>query len=86
MGILPALPSALMLGAIGLGWGLACGHLAGWLNQRRGVRTGFTRKIFHFLIFAGAAGVHLLGGGERHGRTALARVNSVVGCVQIACR
>jgi phytol kinase len=59
---LPPLQEAMWLGAVGLGWGLAVGLLAGWLNQRRGVRTGFTRKIFHFLVFGGAAAAHLHGG------------------------
>jgi len=62
MDLLPPLGDAVRLGVIGLAWGLAVSLFAGWLNQRRGVRTGFTRKIFHFLIFGGAAAVHLKGG------------------------
>jgi len=49
---------------------LGSGLLAGWLKLRRGLRTGDTRKLFHFSIFFlatfvhagyGPAGVNLLG-------------------------
>ena len=43
-------------GPAGLAWSLAALWLAGRL-KRRGVRTGYTRKIFHFLIFGTAAGL-----------------------------
>lgn len=42
--------------------GLLCGALAAFLAARahmRGVRTAYTRKIFHFLIFTGAGGMHV---------------------------
>ena len=51
-------------------WILGFGGLAGWLKLRRGLRTGDTRKLFHFSIFFlatfvhagyGPAGVNLLG-------------------------
>jgi phytol kinase len=41
-------------GPPGLAWSFAALWFAGRL-QRRGARTGFTRKVFHFLIFATAA-------------------------------
>jgi len=51
-------------------WVLGFGGIAGWLKLRRGMRTGDTRKLFHFSIFLlatyvhasyGPAGVNLLG-------------------------
>ena len=43
-----------MGGPAGLAWSLAALWIAGTL-KRRGMRTGYTRKIFHFLIFGTAA-------------------------------
>jgi phytol kinase len=37
-----------------LAWSFAALWFAGWL-QRRGARTGYTRKVFHFLIFSTVA-------------------------------
>jgi phytol kinase len=37
-------------GPPGLAWSFSALWFAGWL-QRRGARTGYTRKVFHFLIF-----------------------------------
>jgi phytol kinase len=45
----------LAIGApLGLAWAFSCLAFAGWL-KRRGVRTGYTRKTFHFLIFGTVA-------------------------------
>jgi phytol kinase len=41
-------------GPLGLAWSFAALWLAGTL-QRRGTRTGYTRKVFHFLIFVTVA-------------------------------
>jgi phytol kinase len=41
-------------GPLGLAWSFAALWLAGTL-QRRGTRTGYTRKVFHFLIFGTVA-------------------------------
>jgi phytol kinase len=41
-------------GPPGLAWSFAALWFAGWL-QRRGARTGYTRKVFHFLIFSTVA-------------------------------
>ncbi len=50
---------------------LSAGAISGWLKARHGLRTGDTRKIFHFTIFSAAAflshrlgfeAVNLLGG------------------------
>ena len=37
---------------------LVSGGIAGWLKRHRGLRTGDTRKLFHFSIFFLATGVH----------------------------
>jgi phytol kinase len=49
-------------GATGLLWSYACLNLAGYLKSRAGLRTGYTRKIFHVLIFLSAAAAHAAGG------------------------
>jgi len=41
-------------GPPGLAWSFAALWFAGWL-QRRGTRTGYTRKVFHFAIFTTVA-------------------------------
>lgn len=45
-------------GAIGLVLGLAGAALAG-AARRRGTKVAYTRKLFHFVIFTAAAGVHV---------------------------
>jgi phytol kinase len=48
-------PQLIALGSpLGLAWSLASLWFAGWL-KRNGVKTGYTRKVFHFLIFGTAA-------------------------------
>jgi phytol kinase len=42
-------------GPIGLLWSFACLYFAGWLKRHRGWKTGYTRKIFHVLIFMSVA-------------------------------
>jgi len=51
---MPSRPALLLGGPVGLAWSFAALWLAGWL-QRRGARTGYTRKVFHFLIFTTVA-------------------------------
>jgi phytol kinase len=46
---------------VALGWAYGCLNLAGYL-KKRGVRTGYTRKLFHALIFLSAVGANALGG------------------------
>lgn len=36
--------------------------LAGWLKARRNWRTGYTRKVFHFLVFSSVGILHAAGG------------------------
>jgi len=52
-------PKALLLGGLPcLLWAFACLYFAGSLKQEHGVRTGYTRKIFHFLIFGTVSVLH----------------------------
>lgn len=48
---------ALRAGGAGLVLGLLAAALASWVRAR-GVRVAYTRKIFHFAVFTGAAAVH----------------------------
>jgi phytol kinase len=36
-------------------WAYGCLFLSGYLKKNKGLKTGYTRKIFHFLIFTSAA-------------------------------
>ena len=56
---MPSWPALLAGGPVGLAWSFAALWYAGWL-QRRGARTGYTRKVFHFLIFSTVAGLEWL--------------------------
>lgn len=51
---LPSWETLAVSGPPGLAWAFAALWFAGWLKQR-GVRTGYTRKVFHFLIFSTVA-------------------------------
>lgn len=54
-------PKALALGGpVGLLWACGCLALAGHLKIRRGWLTGYTRKLFHFLIFGSVVVVHAI--------------------------
>lgn len=56
-------PTSLLLGGLpALLWASACLTFAGLLKRRFGVRTGYTRKTFHFLIFSSVVIVNLLWG------------------------
>ena len=57
-----ALPGPLMiltLGPIFLAAAIAAGWLAGHLRLSTGIRTAYTRKVFHFLIFTMASAAQL---------------------------
>ena len=58
----PTVREVLTGGTIALAWAAGCLRVAGWLKSSRQWRTGYTRKVFHFLIFASAAAVHVLWG------------------------
>lgn len=45
-----------------LAWAFGCLFFAGWMKKHAGLKTGYTRKIFHFLIFGTVVGVHALWG------------------------
>jgi phytol kinase len=47
---------------LALVWSYCCLRFAGYLKTRMGVRTGYTRKVFHALIFLSAVVAHALGG------------------------
>jgi len=40
-------------------YGVAASRFAGWLRCGLGVQTSYTRKVFHFLIFAMAGAIHV---------------------------
>ncbi len=46
-------------GPLSLAWAFACLWFAGRLKQK-GTKTGYTRKVFHFLIFSTVAGLQWL--------------------------
>lgn len=56
-------PSGVALGAaFALVWSYACLSFAGYLKTRMCLPTGYTRKVFHALIFISAVVVHAFGG------------------------
>lgn len=58
----PPLPEILIAAAVSAAAILGSGMLSGALKRRAGWPTGYTRKLFHFLIFFTAVGLHLWGG------------------------
>jgi phytol kinase len=67
--MLPDVGTAAAAGGLGLVWSVALAFAVARL-RRRGVRVPYTRKIFHFGIFSGAALVHAvwgLGGTNAYG-------------------
>lgn len=48
----PSWKSILIGSPFGVLWSYLCLHFSGYLKQSRGYKTGYTRKTFHFLIFA----------------------------------
>ena len=58
----PFLPSpalVMWLAPMALAYAVAAATLAGYLRSRRGVRTPYTRKIFHFTIFTAAGALQM---------------------------
>jgi phytol kinase len=95
-----ALPSphlTLLLIAAGASVAWGAGTWSGWLKQRRGIATNYTRKIFHFTIFSCATALHAVGligsrtAGATEGATSvgLALVNAfalgAVAVILLAC-
>jgi phytol kinase len=59
--VIPNLGTALASVAAGLALGTVAAAAAAALRAR-GVPVAYTRKVFHFGVFSGAAGIHALGG------------------------
>lgn len=49
-------------GPLGLLWSYVCLYLAGYLKKHTGLKTGYTRKVFHFLIFTSVVIIQLIWG------------------------
>jgi phytol kinase len=60
--LIPPFPEILVAAAVSVAAILGSGILSGTLKRRAGWPTGYTRKLFHFLIFFTAVGLHLWGG------------------------
>ncbi len=58
----PSFSQLLMEGPIALLWAYFCLYISGYLKKYRGIKTGYSRKIFHFLIFATVAIIHWIWG------------------------
>ena len=52
---LPSYPVLFTAGPAGFMWALICLCIAAYLKKEMGWRTGYTRKVFHFLIFISVA-------------------------------
>jgi len=65
----------ILLGPFCLFYAYICAGYAGWLKISRGVRTPYTRKIFHFLIFTMASVMQIIAG-----TSAVMLFGSVVAC------
>jgi phytol kinase len=56
-------PSGVVLGAlVAFVWSYCCLRFAGYLKTKVRLRTGYTRKVFHVLIFVSAVVVQAIGG------------------------
>jgi phytol kinase len=58
----PSFSEILIGGTVALLWSYACLFFAGYLRLKLAVRTGYTRKVFHVLIFISAVLVHAFSG------------------------
>jgi len=59
---LPDATALAVAGPVALAWAAACLMFAGLLKTRKKFKTGYTRKVFHFLIFGTVVVVHWLWG------------------------
>ncbi len=59
---LPGLIAVVFGALLALSWAYSCLKLAAHLKTRFRVRSGYTRKLFHVLIFSSAAVVNVFGG------------------------
>ncbi|MCP4110233.1 MAG: hypothetical protein GY749_32715 [Desulfobacteraceae bacterium] len=58
----PSMKTILIAGPPGIAWAFICLFFAGYLKKNKGLRTGYTRKTFHFLIFMTVALIHSVWG------------------------
>src|SRR5262249_2032780 len=58
----PPVRTMLTLGPVLLAWAYACLGLAGYLKSQRHLKTGYTRKTFHVLIFLTATALQQMAG------------------------
>lgn len=59
---IPGAKALVVGGPAALLWAAACLMLAGFLKMRWHWKTGYTRKVFHFLIFGSVVAVHWIWG------------------------
>ncbi len=59
---LPDLRGLLLGGPVALAWAAACLSFSGLLKRRWKLKTGYSRKCFHFLIFGSVVVVHWIWG------------------------
>jgi phytol kinase len=58
----PSLRAIIIGGPMSLLWSYACLYFSGYLKQHKVVKTGYTRKLFHFLIFTSVVIIQLMWG------------------------
>ncbi|OQX88747.1 hypothetical protein B6D60_01265 [candidate division KSB1 bacterium 4484_87] len=58
----PSAKTILLGGPAGFLWALLCLYVAGRFKMKLGMKTGYTRKIFHFCIFASVAVIQFVWG------------------------
>ena len=59
---LPDLDSLLILLVAFAAWAFFCSEISAFLKTKKGLKTGYTRKTFHFLVFISAAIINLIFG------------------------
>jgi phytol kinase len=57
---LPELNSVILLFAGFIAWAFLCSKIAAYLKTNRALKTGYTRKAYHFLVFISAAVINLI--------------------------
>lgn len=72
----PPWKTILLGGPVGFLWALGCLAFAGTMKRHVGLRTGYTRKIFHFLIFFSVALIQW-----RLGTTSVCLFGGMTSCV-----
>jgi phytol kinase len=62
--VFPSLQCWLIVFPVSIIIGIAFGWLSGWLKNKYKMKTGYSRKVFHFLIFTTAGIIGITGGFE----------------------